>query len=141
VKAGVYKITARATDNLGATKETDILVITVIDCIGSGTITGEGFTNIPGSTVSSLVFNNAYPGFPNITASLSTYEYLNVADNYGGRVRGYICAPVTGSYRFWIAADEQAFLYLSTNQSPQNMQLIAYMLAPTGFRQWSTFAT
>jgi hypothetical protein len=63
-------------------------------------------------------------------------EYVNVADNYGGRLRGYICAPVTGDYTFYISGDDQAGLWLSTTDNPLNKVLIAYTEAATFFRQY-----
>jgi hypothetical protein len=42
---------------------------------------------------------------PNITDMLPGFEApTNWADNYGTRMRGYITAPSTGSYTFWIAS-------------------------------------
>ncbi len=142
VAAGVYKVTAKATDNFGATKETDTLTITVADCSGSGSISGEGFTNINGSAVVNLTSSPKFiNNQPDITAALGSFEYQNVADNYGGRVRGYICAPATGNYRFWIAADEQATLFLSTDANEANIVPIAYTTAPTGFRQYAKYSS
>lgn len=141
VEPGVYKVTVKATDNSGGFKVSDTLVVTVTACTGSGSITGEGYTNIPGTQVADLTANAAYPNSPSITASLTTFEYSNVADNYGGRVRGYFCAPVTGNYIFNIAGDDQAGLWLSTNGNPANKVLIAYTELPTAFRQWNKYST
>ena len=141
IEPGVYKITALATDDLDATKVSDTLTINVIACHASGSITGEGYTNVFGSKVSDLTANQSYPNNPTIVASLPTFEYQNVADNYGGRVRGYICAPVTGDYFFHIAADEQAGLWLSTDENPAHKNLIAYAPSATGFREWFKFGT
>jgi hypothetical protein len=139
VEAGVYKVVAKATDNFGATSQTDTLLITVVNCSGTGSITAQGYANIPGTQVSSMISSPSYPFNPSVTSTLPTFEYANQGDNYGGRLRGYICVTVTGNYRFWIAADEQAYLYLSTDESPLNIRQIAYTLTPTGFRQWSKY--
>jgi Bacterial Ig domain/PA14 domain/Secretion system C-terminal sorting domain/Calx-beta domain/HYR domain len=140
VEAGIYKVVAKATDNNGATALSDTLTITVTDCTGSGSISAEGYTNIPGSQVSDLTGNPAYPNNPAVVASLSSFEYSgNLADNYGARVRGYICAPETGNYTFYIAADNQAGLWLSTNDNPANKVLIAYTESATNQRDWYKF--
>ncbi len=142
VEAGIYKVTAKAIDNLGAFTITDTLVITVTECNGSGTITGDGYTNIPGSQVADLTSSPDYPNNPSIiSATLNSFEYVNVADNYGGRVRGYICAPVTGNYTFYISGDDQAGLWLSTNDNPADKVLIAYTESATFFRQYYKNAT
>jgi Bacterial Ig domain/PA14 domain/Secretion system C-terminal sorting domain/HYR domain/Calx-beta domain len=140
VEAGIYKVVAKATDNIGATALSDTLTITVTDCTGSGSISAEGYTNIPGSQVSDLTSNPAYPNNPAVVASLSSFEYSgNLADNYGARIRGYICAPETGNYTFYIAADNQAGLWLSTDDNPANKVLIAYTESATNQREWYKF--
>ncbi|MDN3656743.1 HYR domain-containing protein [Ferruginibacter paludis] len=141
VEPGVYNVYVKATDNTGAFTVSDTVVITVNGCSGSGAITGEGYTNITGSQVADLTANPAYPNSPSITAALTTFEYSNVADNYGGRVRGYFCAPVSGNYIFNISGDDQAGLWLSTDANPANKVLIAYTELPTAFRQWNKYAT
>ena len=59
------------------------------------------------------------------------------ADNYGTRLRGYITAPVTGSYTFWIASDDNSELWLSTNDNPVNKVKIAFNADWTASREWN----
>jgi hypothetical protein len=139
VEAGTYVLTAKAFDNNGDSAISSTITITVTACNGSGTISGEGYTNIPGSQVADLTNSPSFNNPPQITAALTSFEYSNVADNYGARVRGYICAPVTGDYLFHIAADDQAGLWLSTDENPANKVLIAYAESYTGFREWYKF--
>lgn len=141
VEPGIYTVTARATDSSGAVTVSDSVMVTVSGCIGSGSITGEGYTNITGSQVTDLTASASYPNNPSVTVLLNTFEYRNMADEYGARLRGYFCAPVTGLYRFSIAADDQAGLWLSTDADPAHKSLIAYAESATGFRQWNRFAT
>jgi uncharacterized protein len=137
---GSYAVTAKATDNEGAVSISDTVKITVTECNGSGSITAEGYANIPGSQVADLTGNAAYPNNPSVTASLNIFEYGNyLGDNYGARVRGYICAPQTGDYIFYIAADDQAGLWLSSDENPANKILIAYTEAWTNLREWFKF--
>lgn len=138
-EAGVYKVIVKATDNAGAITVSDTLTVTLTGCNGGGTITGEGYTNITGSQVADLTSNAAYPNSPSVTVALSSFEYVNAADNYGARVRGYICAPVTGDYVFNVSGDEQAGLWLSTDENPANKVLIAYAESATGYREWNKF--
>jgi len=65
----------------------------------------------------------------------------NLAENYGARIAGYICAPVTGSYTFWIAGDDNCELWLSTNDQESNKQKIAYHTSWTNPREWNDFTT
>ena len=48
-------------------------------------------------------------------------------DDYGQRLRGWITAPTTGNYTFWISSDETSNLYLGTNENPATKQLIAWV--------------
>ena len=88
----------------------------------TGTLTREVWTGVTGVSVSSIPTGSA----PNFTGALTSFEAPgNWADNYGTRVRGYITAPATGNYRFWIASDNASELWLSTNSSPANKRRIA----------------
>jgi hypothetical protein len=48
-------------------------------------------------------------------------------EDYGQRLRGWITAPTTGNYTFWISSDETSNLYLSTDENPAAKQLIAWV--------------
>ena len=79
---------------------------------------------------------------PNLTDTLPSFEApTNWADNYGTRMRGYITAPVTGSYTFWIASDDNSELWLSTNDNPANKVRIGWVPEWTDSRQWNKFPT
>jgi len=91
-------------------------------CSANGNITYQVWDNI-GSTylINSLTGNNNYPNNPSSSALISSMEApLNLATQFGARIAGYICAPATGSYTFWIASDNEGELWLSTNDQPAN---------------------
>ena len=60
----------------------------------------------------------------------------NTADYYASRIKGWLVPPVTGDYVFWIAADETAELWLSTNDQPENGILVCSLTLKTEPRQW-----
>jgi hypothetical protein len=70
------------------------------------------------------------PDYPNNPSGCSLLTEFNIPrdwnDNYGTRVRGYLYAPVTGLYTFWVAGDNDADLLLSTDDNPANAIRIAY---------------
>ena len=80
---------------------------------GLGAISREVWTGIGGKSVADIPLGAA----PNLTDTLPSFEApTNWADNYGTRLRGYITAPVSGSYTFWIASDDNSELWLSSQR-------------------------
>jgi len=83
------------------------------------------------------------PNWPNnptasYTKVFDTFETeLNFLDGYGQRLRALIVPPVDGNYRFWIASDDNGSLYLSSNESPTNKALIAWVAVWTNQREWT----
>jgi len=78
---------------------------------------------------------------PTATGTWSSFEApLNIGDNYGYRVRGYLSPPQNGYYTFWIAADNQAKLYLSTNTAEANSVEIASVTDWTASREWNKYS-
>jgi hypothetical protein len=65
----------------------------------------------------------------------------NFGDNYGERIRGYITAPTTGNYTFWISSDDNSELWLSTNENPGNARKIAGIASDrwTNHNVWDTY--
>jgi hypothetical protein len=104
----------------------------------AGFITRDVWTGISGTNVASIPVGTT----PNITDTLPSFEApTNWADNYGTRMRGYITAPATGSYTFWIASDDNSELWLSTNNNPANKVKIGSVLDWTDSRQWNKYST
>lgn len=126
VGSGTYNLYTKVIDNDNATVTSATVKITVQGCTGSGSIKREVYHNIPGSLISSLTSNANYPNNPGSVSSLNSFEApLNFGDNFGSRIIGFVCAPETGNYTFYIAADDKAELWLSADANPSNKQLIA----------------
>src|SRR4051812_19507162 len=99
------------------------------------------WSNLTGKLVTDLTSSAAYPNAPTTTDYLTLFEGpVAAADNYGSRIRGYIKAPTTGNYTFWIAADDVAELWLATNTDEGTKKLIAKVSAYTTSRQWTKYA-
>ena len=108
----------------------------------TGSVLWEYWLNIPGTAVADLTNNPSYPNNPTGSALLPSFVGpVNWADNYGTRVRGFITAPLTGSYVFWIASDDNGALWLSTNASPTNATLIASVPGWTNPEIWNVYAS
>lgn len=101
------------------------------------TILREYWHNLDGSSVANLTGAPAYPSEPTGRDFPTLFESPNGwGDNYGTRMRGYVTAPTTGNYTFWIAGDDESHLFLSTDENPGNARLIARVLNWTGYRVW-----
>ena len=78
---------------------------------------------------------------PTSTSLLTRFESpVNQGDNFGERVQGYICAPETGTYTFWISSDQITNLYMSTDENPANKVEIAYVVFRTNLYEWTKYA-
>ena len=59
----------------------------------------------------------------------------NWGDNYGQKLSGYLIAPRTGDYTFWIASDDGGELWLATDGVPANKTRVAYTTDATGYQK------
>lgn len=143
VASGTYSLSAKAYDNQNASAVSSAVSISVGSsppptCAASGSISREFWSNVTGSSVSSIPLTTSPTG----TGTLSIFEGpVNFGDNYGTRIRGYICAPQTGDYYFWIASNDQGELWLSKDENPANKVKIAYVGSYTASREWTKLTT
>jgi YVTN family beta-propeller protein len=114
-----------------------------VGCSASGTLRYQRYEGLPGTSIASLLNAAVFPNQPTHTSDLASLIEgpVNFGDNYGTRISGWLCAPETGSYRFWVAGDDQTELHLSTDASAANRQRIAFHTSWTASRQWDKFAT
>ena len=141
VSDGLVTITAVSDDGV-YTASSSIIVVSTPTCTAQGTILMERWDGIAGLTIADLTGSPDYPNNPTSSSQLTSFEIpTNVADNYGARLRGYICAPATGAYTFWIASDDYGDLYLSTDDDPTNKVRIAYHTGWTNSQEWDRYAS
>ncbi len=141
-ETGVYKF------QLSVTHEQNILTDEVTITANSALDENVGFVyqdiwlNVRGSYVSSLISSDDYPLTPHLirkTAKLvGPSRWSNL---YGMRTRGYIHAPVSGSYKFWIMGDHEVQLHLSSDETEAGLNLISHSKYPTGYNRWSRYPT
>ncbi|MEM9933578.1 MAG: PA14 domain-containing protein [Bacteroidota bacterium] len=102
-------------------------------CSGTGTITLDSWTNVPGMEVADIPLTTS----PSSTKSLAIFEIApDTEDEYASRIRGFICPPLSGQYTFWLASDDHGELWLSTNDNPANKRKIADVIGWTPYRNW-----
>lgn len=108
---------------------------------GQGTITYERWNDIPGELVSLVPV--AEPA--DVTSTLTKFQAPDdVGQDFAARVRGFLTAPATGDYTFWISSDDNGELNLSEDEAPEHKRRIAHITgspAWTGYREWTKFPT
>lgn len=139
-QAGRFQINIAATNFAGYCAS--VLDLTVVDT--GAVISREVWTNILGHALTNIPLDTG----ASFTGQLATLEGpVDYGDNYGERWRGYLTAPLTGNYYFWIAASDAAELWIA-NDSEQVTKVKRCWVAPsnnvapppvygTGSRVWT----
>lgn len=96
-----------------------------------------------GGSPESLLTDPNYPDSPTFRTFEPLFEYPpdgtdGVGSNYRNGLFGWFMPPRTADYVFFIASDNQGKLYLSTDEEPANIHLIAEETAQSDPRRWAT---
>lgn len=94
-------------------------------------IVQEIWRGLPGRDLGALIRRIEGQPLADEARIVSKLDIGRMGKNYGTRYSTWVVPPETGDYRFWIAADDCGELWLSTDESPDNVKKIAYL---TGFR-------
>jgi len=107
-------------------------------CAGTGSIQWEQWTDVNGTLVQATPTTTT----PNNTATLTQFESpRNLGDNYGARIRGYICPPENGNYTFQLSGDDNCQLWLSSDEDPTHKTMISSVPDWTNYREWNKYPT
>ena len=127
------KIKVIATNDKGSVQSNEA-ILSVIDPYGAsrpGYLLKQSWYNIGGTAISDLEGNANFPNNPDSISFINKFEILeNVGDTYGVKVSGWIIAPETGDYTFYIASDDNGQLKLSTDSLPLNLRSVPIALVP-----------
>ncbi|MFT3990265.1 MAG: PA14 domain-containing protein [Luteolibacter sp.] len=107
-----------------------------------GGLLQEIWRGIPGKSVPDLTHASRFLAAPDAVEFLPDFESRkNLGDNYGKRVRGYLTAPETGAYTFWISSNDASTFYLSASESKFGGEVIGFVGEDVGFRGWDTYTS
>jgi hypothetical protein len=135
-----YRLEITRVSNPGSASSVQLAELEFIEPIGA--LLREYWTGVAGNTISELTRIANYPANPSGHNQLATFEApSDWADGYGTRVRGYVTAPNTGTFFFWIASDDNGELWLSTDDQPANKQLIASVPDWSSSREWNKYGS
>ncbi len=102
---------------------------------GTGTVVREFWSGVSGNTIDKVPVNTT----PTSTSILTSLEIpATSGSNWADRIRGYIVAPTTGNYIFWIASDDASQLWLSPSTDPAGKVLLASVSSYTAARAWTS---
>jgi hypothetical protein len=96
------------------------------------------WTALPGTRVSDLTRTAAFAQTPT-TRDYTTGGAVAPSDsgtNFGQRLRGTLRAPVSGTYRFWIASDDSGELWLGSTDSRFSKRLVAAVNGHVAAQDW-----
>ena len=110
---GTYQIVITSTNAAGSSQA--LLNVRVADT--GRTITREHWSSLAGTSIASIPVGTAPTG----SSALSSLEGpTDFGEDYGVRIRGYLTAPVSGNYYFWITGSDTAELWISNDDEPIN---------------------
>jgi hypothetical protein len=140
--SGTYHLSVKVTDSQSATAVSDDVHVfvsgTAASCTGTGQITRELWNEVPGTTVGDIPLSTS----PDVKQQLTIFRSsAEIGDNYGQRIRGYICPPQTGTYYFYISSDDNSELWLGTGESAGTKQLIATVTGWTFPDEWTKYTS
>ncbi len=99
---------------------------------GLGTVVIDMWEDIAGATLDLLLDDPSYPDNPTWSDVLTEMGTQLIEDteesyegSYGARIHGWLYVPATGSYTFWFTSADEGELWLSTDDDPANVQLMA----------------
>ncbi|WP_304233702.1 hypothetical protein [Jiulongibacter sediminis] len=102
----------------------------------------EAFYGISGTSISNLTSSSNYPDFPDEReVNTSAIGPLNIADDYGTRVRYYFTPTVSGNYQFVIYGDDNTALYWSGSESSSPLSTIASIPDYTAQNELTKYAS
>ncbi|MFE8071681.1 PA14 domain-containing protein [Marinobacteraceae bacterium S3BR75-40.1] len=97
---------------------------------------------VPGSQVTDLTAIDAYPDSPDDqTVIESTDIPQNIGSDYGAQIEGYLIPPKDGDYTFHLSSDDASQLWLSSDDTEQNLSKIAEVPGWTKYNEWNKYAS
>jgi lysophospholipase L1-like esterase len=125
IGAGEHKLYARAIDNRGA-ESTDMVHIYAISYPDQcDSIQRKYWLNVGGGAAVSTIPLATTPS--GVTYIKDVFKGLISGGSTASYISGYICAPTTGDYTFWLCSTDDGELWLSTDNTAANKQRVSYI--------------
>lgn len=100
------------------------------------------FDNLDGTAIDTMTSSPKFPDNPDEVAELTSLEDPeNRAEYYGSYVRGFISPPTSGEYRFFLSGNDEAEFWLSTSDSPENVELTSLVPGWTNINEFTKYSS
>lgn len=100
------------------------------------------FDGVSGNAIAQLTSLTRYPDNPDQVLELNRLSVTpNRADNYGSLVRGFIEAPASGLYKFYVSGDDETQFLLSPTQNASDARVIASVTGWTSAGDYSKYSS
>lgn len=143
--SGKYRIQLSVTNGTSTVVEPIDVSVRVFPApagYAGGAANYQVYTGITGGAVIDLTNSSKFPNSPDVVRTVPTAAGNFTGDSYGARLSGAIIPPVTGSYRFYIAADDSARLSLNaTGMNPTGAGEIASLTKWTDPNEWDKYTS
>jgi len=129
-EGGAYKLSiAGVTDESGNAVAEDTTADVFGFVFARGFLKFEYFANIPGNRVEDMTDdekfqNNEVDEVLYLTAYDTRTAFASKGDNYGARISGWLLPERSGDYAFFIASDDAGELYVSSDESKDNAEIV-----------------
>lgn len=131
-----YGVKVTSTDPVGivstifSTNATILVTSAANAILTPGILKFEYYANVPGSTVAALTSAANFPAIPDLIAYTPSFDTRPVFPddshiNSGIKLSGFITPTISTNYVFYLRASDQAQLFLSTDNTTNNLALIA----------------
>ncbi|UCE46919.1 MAG: hypothetical protein JSW47_15070, partial [Phycisphaerales bacterium] len=109
--------------------------------LGEGGVGLEVFRGIQGTDVVDLTNDPRFPDNPDWLTTMHTFESpVNLDDNFGARLSGWLTPPDSGDYHFFVSSNDGSQVWLSSDHDPGNAIKIAEVPGWTSPEQWDKYA-
>ncbi len=141
VPHGRHELTATVHFSSGTQRTSAPVTFTATPPLGDGSISHMVWMGEDFNTITKLTSHVDFPDVPNdVSATIDRFKIPSgYGDNYGTRVVGYLHPPATGDYTLAIAGDDDCELWLSTDESSDNKERIAYISGYANQGEWNKY--
>jgi PA14 domain len=115
-----------------------MVVVDAMDPVLRGGLKEELYLGVPGESVEDLTTSSKYPARPDTSGFVTALEAPGGShDNFGRRMSGWLVPKESAEYVFYLCSDDSSRLSLSTDETRDNLGVIASLNGWKYVRAWA----